>query len=146
MRKISFRVWNKKDKEMSVMHILLEEVPSTGISLLDLILLKTNWWEMRNSDGVFEDYSYTDFELLQDTGLKDKNGKEIYEGYITKTKFRKELCIVEYLRGTFWVNNLPLYEFGNVIIEEDNDTIRTLDLEVIGNIFETEELLNEIKN
>jgi len=63
MRKIKFRVWDKEDKEWI-------DVEYTIVGALRNV---ENW------DG--------DCVLMQYTGLKDKNGKEIYEGDVYKVEY-----------------------------------------------------------
>jgi hypothetical protein len=76
-------------------------------------------------------------EIMQYTGLYDKNGKEIYEGDVVEFKYAnmKKLKRAEIQWGTggFWVvgwyNKLSDYKA----------------FEIIGNIYENPELLKEIK-
>jgi uncharacterized phage protein (TIGR01671 family) len=71
----------------------------------------------------------SDFELLEYTGLKDKNEQEIYEGYILLWE-HKGLSVkvkVRFKDGMFLAGDMPLYD--------------CLDEEIIGNIYENPELI-----
>lgn len=129
-REIKFRAWDKIGKRM---------LPDSEIS--------------RDTDGGWfiwdeDDNSQDDnFELMQYTGLKDKNGKEIYEGDIIY-KDDKQTWTVEYalfgepMFGVFNQLNscrdIEVDEFGAYFIAVE-DIIR---IEVIGNIYENPELLD----
>ena len=89
-------------------------------------------------------YSLDDIELMQYTGIKDKNGKEIYEGDILRYSFPydrrlRHISPVSYLdtQASFGIkdiygNEIPLYR-----ITANNY------FEVVGNIYENPELLEE---
>ena len=86
----------------------------------------------------------------QYTGLKDKNGKEIYEGDIVKVKLyigeeeKYYIGKVEYCGSTFIVdvnNNSEyhVYDLDGFGVDSENNLE---DCEVIGNVWDNPELLN----
>ena len=112
--------------------------------------------------GTHDEFS--EFELMQFTGLKDKNGKKIYEGDIVK--FTGGTCnylpcgIYSYQKheigAILYVQRLPSgftlrlpHHYGkdeipNMVCNIDNYTFwnHQNSFEIIGNIYETPELLN----
>jgi uncharacterized phage protein (TIGR01671 family) len=120
-RQIKFRVWDKR--ETKGMH--------TQNMLYDAQL--HDFWE----DFV----DYPGYELMQYTGLTDKNGKEIYEGdIIIDTQKQKYEIIFDKNHARYDLkvcgeNKLSQTSYFTQIYEKKH-------IEVIGNIFEHAELLN----
>lgn len=122
---------------------MAEEIQETGLGFMDtpdLIDL--------NNERIKYDCDWYDsdrFTLVQSTGLKDKNGKKIFEGDIVKGKF--------HFHGVGWYDSGEGdYEVCDIVIFKDSKfTCRGFDLkdvvngsvEVIGNIYENPELLKE---
>ena len=125
-----FRAWSKNKKVMS-------EVK------------KINFWSEELDTVAFEGKFLEDVELMQSTGLLDKNGKEIFEGDIVKryrnplfkaeweyqieTVVKREACLL--LDKKFGKNSATM-RFGSPFAKSDL-------LEVIGNVYENPELLEE---
>ncbi|MGJ0848286.1 YopX family protein [Tissierella praeacuta] len=83
-----------------------------------------------------------DLIIMQYTGLKDKNGKEIYEGDIV------EFVDCQYESETLCVGEVIFEEFGwhftNSITESSLSCYDSSEVKIIGNIYENKELL-EVK-
>nr|DAE55914.1 MAG TPA: YopX protein [Caudoviricetes sp.] len=111
-----------------------------------MMLIKNMWFqdgsveELELNDAVMNDYitAYPDeIELMQSTGLKDKNGKEIFEGDILYGYAGEDFWeIVEFdteegkwIRKDIWYNS----KLG---LSENNEF-----MEIVGNIYENPELL-----
>ena len=134
-RKIKFRGWDREYEKMTYFDDEDYEYKPPLVFRLDQVFKKDS-----NYDD-YEDFEYNDItdsvELMQFTGLHDKNGKEIYEGDIVKSFFV----------DTDEAGN-EIYKY--YIIEVKYDEIlcsykidKFMNLEVIGNVYENKELLNE---
>lgn len=96
-----------------------------------------------NGDGNLEHIFLTnDITLMQYSGLKDKNGNEIYEGDICA-------CYSGDLAENYevkWSDKYCTWMIeGDSDIEFLRDFARHISFEVIGNIYEDPELLEEVE-
>lgn len=129
MRAIKFRAWDKEQHKM----LFNEE---RGIALSGKLYNESDDWFYAFDDRKGS-YEGKDIELMQYTGLKDKNGKDIYEGDILKhqiwsytaVKVIWDDCMFRVITVKGEEHNLPLV------------SLQTNSCEVIGNVYENPELL-----
>ena len=118
MREIKFRAWDKNTKIM----IHWDDLVKSRISF-------------RNFRWALLSENSENFELMQYTGLKDKNGVEIYEGDILSYfGFEYEVTFEESAFG--WSEDGQFYAFAEMAIDEIEKT------KIIGNIYETQSWQN----
>lgn len=79
-------------------------------------------------------------EVMQYTGLKDKNGKEIYEGDIVKPGDTDYWGIVRWKPCRYILHYNDVNQFQDIF-----ETVTEKHFEVIGNIYENPDLCKEIK-
>ena len=118
MRDIRFRAWDKKNKKMYQVVWLTFPSPSQN----GYIFGHFNRW----GQIIEESYRAKDLELMQYTGLHDKNNKRIFEGDIVKTNKREQPFVIEYGGGKFYL------EYA----ERREDLADPLWIKIIGNIYE----------
>lgn len=115
-----FRAWDKKFKEMVQVDALVFEEQ----------IIKVTY---KNGNVAKEDLK--NYVLMQSTGLRDKNGKEIFEGDILGTKDGLLNGVVKFnIDLGMWTNSLLRYNnFERLCSIADSR-------EIIGNIWEHPEL------
>ena len=120
----SFRAWDKLNNEMYVVEQInfdCGEFESIGYGITNL-------------------HGADEIELMQSTGLKDKNGEEIFEGDIVDYKGRKAVIKWHGSYASF------IYRFVDELKERVSEWhplfLAYYHFEVIGNIYENKELLD----
>jgi uncharacterized phage protein (TIGR01671 family) len=135
-RQIKFRVWDKAKRVFipdGVYGIIATDFGAFGVMLKD-------WGDYRQGEYFYEN-SQT---LMQFTGLKDKNGEEIYEGDVLQhPRFYEtpemsynpmETGVIIYKDGAF------RFADGEGLLFEEMEGYDG-DMEIIGNIYEKPELI-----
>jgi uncharacterized phage protein (TIGR01671 family) len=163
MCEIKFRAWDEQNK---IMHYNFQFIKS-GNEGNDWIVFTSDKTEIDPTKAVLNPYFRQQLKIMQFTGLKDKNGKEIYEGDIIKTQnFKtrpysnkgKEKSFIGQVvwrigSGNFGSNAIKKYYSAKWAVDliEDIGDYRycdwgfLFDCEVVGNIYETPNLLEEQK-
>lgn len=134
MREIKFRAWDNVNNKM----------------FNDCFSLKSHGSTIWNK---FEKEASEDLMWMQFTGLKDKNGKEIYEGDIVQQLFPNfEWDELDNPKVARWVNKISEIEYRNHgfwVKDEDfgwegESLWNWTNLEIVGNIYENPEFLKTV--
>ena len=122
MREIKFRAWDKENKKMS-----------KPFGLFDIYAGR--------DEAYLPDYTrFGEDNLIiqQYTGLKDKNGEEIYEGDILKCiGWQRE----EFVTKVYYDTNRAKFDIKKDDLENFTISQNNWTLEIIGNIYENPELI-----
>ena len=149
MRALKFRVWNKKREAMAfVSAMFLSELEyKTAVEI--------HYPFNHKIEKTQEIVNLSEVELMQYIGLKDKKGKEIYEGDIVADILDGEILMVgdiQFNFGTFGVEWVDCKKNKSMVgAWGQKHNLRRLDddivdrIEVIGNIFQNPELLGDLK-
>ena len=138
MRDIKFKIY---DKELKESHI--EKLQD---------LCEDDYWYDGETDVwsvLYDSHNEQErFVALQYTGLKDKNGTEIYEGDIVQDHFYEKKAKIIYMEAAFYLD----YTFDFIQYETNHNRYQLISnydtreaLEVIGNIYDNPELIKEAK-
>lgn len=118
MREIKFRAWDETEKHMY------------------------NWENLLNQNlkNIFTIPEQCGYNIMQYTGLHDKNNKEIYEGDVLQIDVDKAWVRWNNKYGYFQLVPIGDYYFDSPVI---GHILEYSEAEVIGSIYENKELLNE---
>jgi uncharacterized phage protein (TIGR01671 family) len=121
MREIKFRAWDKKKLEMY----------SNNSNILG------------NMGSYHPAGQVPNWDIMQYTGLKDRNGKEIYEGDVVQysTAYYGKLK-TDNKQEIKWIEDMEHDGFGEPLAT--GFLLRGYDWEIIGNIYENPELLTNL--
>lgn len=158
MREIKFRAYDRKAKAMFPVHNLAFNKISNELTFISGV-------DINHKDSDFSgDVAYGGtaskktgtppidrFVLMQYTGLSDRKGVEIYEGDIVKNHrndFADEIILCRWQEPVddgHWTLEKPGFKFERINGAGTTIWVAHKHFEVIGNIYETPELLLEIK-
>ena len=138
MREIKFRAWDKKHKQMVNLYTPTAFCED-GYDEIDYIAFSKCDVHYVDSSQVV---GVEQYELMQYTGLKDKNGKEIWEGDILKHSEYGSCEVVNKFGGfgieaktSSWISS-GFHSFSTRSADYEH-------CEVIGNIYEDGHLLGD---
>lgn len=129
-----FRVWVKIGKRM----VFSDDILAIDYENKEIVTQQVYFENGLPDDRDIYCYDFDEIELMQSTGLKDKNGKEVFIGDIVKCTrgYLHEVYLEKEYGGTF-IGGMPSIYLKGLL----NGYAWTEDEEIIDNVYENPELL-----
>lgn len=140
-----YRAWIKTEKRM----FFSDDILAIDYENEEIVTQQVYFENGLPDDRDIYCYDFDEIELMQSTGLKDKNGKEIFEGDIVRTT--RFLGRADEIGGFYeydkeFIGIVKQLE-GSWVIDTGSDAVclwtEIEENEIIGNIYENPELLEE---
>ena len=153
-----FRAWDTYEEEMLENVTPLFDDSNSMIAIITDFQTKgspgTSEIEIGSYDTTFnwDEFPYV---IMQSTGLKDKNGVDIFEGDILKIIEVTNEGISEYITDVIWEDCSFVFKSDGVdyydsflgsFSGDPNKTYPLFELLVIGNVWDNPELLESVQN
>lgn len=131
MRKLKFKVWDKNKRKFipsDVWAIVMTDFGAFGIMTKD-------WEDYKEGEYLYEQSQVP----IQYTGMKDKNGEEIYDGHVLSWNSRNPFsrgeyrtASVRYVQAQYWCKGSVGVYLAELLANEK--------CKIAGNIYENPEL------
>lgn len=132
-RELKFRAWDRNEKRMFSM----SEMPYFDSEYQDFnFSVDFNEKDEIKADDIRWRVDSDNWELMQYTGLKDRNGKEIYEGDVVKRESEKWGWKIIWDEGSAGFSMQYIFDRTTKDLTFVGDSF-----DVIGNIYENKDLL-----
>lgn len=129
-----YRAWIKTEKRM----FFSDDILAIDYENKEIVTQQVYFENGLPDDRDIYCYDFDEIELMQSTGLKDKNGKEVFIGDIVKCTrgCLHEVYLEKEYGGTF-IGGMPSIYLKGLL----NGYAWTEDEEIIDNVYENPELL-----
>ncbi|VJQ86834.1 YopX protein [Streptococcus pneumoniae] len=131
-----YRAWIKTEKRM----FFADDILAIDYENEEIVTQQIYFENGLPDDRDIYCYNPDEIELMQSTGLKDKNGKEVFIGDIVKcTRGCPHEVYLEKEYGGTYIGGMPAIYLKGLL----SGYAWTEDEEIIGNIYENPELLED---